>query len=542
MHCNQPDLLILNLFCRFGALDSAEFVFWSMPERNVVSWNAMINAHAQGRNIKKAWGLFVQMLLEGFEANEMTLSCMVAVSHEQVEGRMMHGFVIKVGLIEDEIIGAALIDMYVRVDCLADARKLFDEIPRNEMGSWNSLILGYSRKGHPREALNLFYRLRDHTDLRPNSITLVGALSACAELGMVKEGKAIHDYIVNTGMKEDLIVNSSLIDMYCKCGSVETARELFEGIKNKDLVIWSVMISGHGFNGQVKEAMDLFGRMRMVNKVKPDNVTFTSLLSACSHAGMLKEGWDYFNEMKIVYGLEPKNEQYACMVDLLGRAGKLEQALEFIKEMPIEPDVSVWGALLGACRIHSNMDLGIYAAEKLFELDTKDAGYYILLSNLYAATGRWNDVKKIRELMKSRGLQKPPGCSWVDLDGHLHEFYVGDKSHPESDKIYVKLDELGDSMREMGYVPDTNLVLLDVDDDVKEDKLTSHSERLAIAFALINTSVGEPIRVTKNLRVCVDCHRATKLISKITKRKIVVRDARRFHHFEDGECSCGDYW
>ena len=269
-------------------MDSAELVFRSMADRNVVSWNAMISAHAQVGNVEEAWGLFLEMLIEGFEASEVTLTCMVAVSRELIEGRMMHGFVIKVGWIENEIIGAALVDMYVRVANLIDARKLFDEIPRTEMGSWNSLILGYSRKGHPREALNIFYRLRDHAGLLPNSITLVGALGACAALRAVKEGKEIHDYIVNTGIQVDLIVNTSLIDMYCKCGSVETARELFEGMRDKDLVAWRVMISGHEFNGQVKEAMELFDGMRTVYNLKPDNLTFTSLLSA-SHVGMQKE-------------------------------------------------------------------------------------------------------------------------------------------------------------------------------------------------------------------------------------------------------------
>ncbi|XP_020263990.1 pentatricopeptide repeat-containing protein At3g24000, mitochondrial-like [Asparagus officinalis] len=530
------------MYPRFGDLDPAGSIFWSMPERNVVAWNTMISVYAQTGNIKETWGLFNQMLVEGFEANEITLSCMANSSNELLQGMMIHGLVIKIGLIEDEIIGASLIDMYARLNSLVDAQKLFDVKPRSEMGSWNSLILGYAKNGYPREALNLFYRLRDHRNLCPNSISFLGALNACAALGAVKEGKVIHDYFVNSGFKVDRIIGTSLIDMYSKCGCVDTARDIFEGMKDKDLVAWSAMISGHGVNGEVKEAIKLFDRMRKNYHLKPDNVIFTSILSACSHSGMLEEGWFYFNEMKRVYGLEPKQEQYACIVDLLGRAGKLDESLDFIKEMPIEPDVSVWGALLGACRIHNNMKLGIYAAEKLFELETKDAGYYVLLSNLYAAIGRWNDVKKVRELMKSRGVQKPPGRSWVDLNGSIHEFFVGDKSHPQSDKIYMKLDELGEKMKEMGYIPDTNLVLHDVDDEVKEEKLTSHSERLAIAFALINTKHGEPIRVTKNLRVCADCHRTTKLISKITGRKIIVRDARRFHHFEGGKCSCADYW
>lgn len=531
------------MYARSGDMDSAGYMFRSMPDRNVVSWNSMISSLAQGGREREAWGLFLQMLDEGLEPSEVTLTSMMTASRGLVEARMMHGVVIKDGLASEEIVGAALVDMYGRLGNLVDARKVFDEVAtRNEMGSWNSLIWSYSRHGQPREALKLFNRLKDHKHLRPNNITLVGALNACANLGVVGEGRAVHDYIISKNIKVDLMIGTSLIDMYSKCGSVKTARELFDGMRKKDLVAWSVMISGHGVNGQVKEALELCDIMVREYGLKPDNVTFTSVLSACSHAGMVKEGWEYFNAMREVYSLEPKSEQYACMVDLLGRSGKLEEALEFIEKMTVEPDVSVWGALLGACRIHKNVDLGVYAAEKLFELEPEDAGYYVLLSNLYASMARWDDVKRVRELMKSRGLQKPPGCSWLDLDGELHEFYVGDKSHPQSRKIYEKLAELGERMKELGYIADTNLVLHDVDDEVKEDKLSSHSERLAIAFALINTGDGEPIRVTKNLRVCVDCHRVTKLISKITGRKIVVRDARRFHHFEGGECSCGDYW
>lgn len=524
-------------------MDSASYMFRSMPDRNVVSWNAIISSLAQGDKEREAWRLFLEMLDEGFVATGVTLTSMVTASQELAQGRMMHGVVVKAGMAGEEIIGAALVDMYGRLGSLVDARKLFDEVPtRTEMGSWNSLIWSYARHGYPREALELFYKLKDDTGLRPNSIALAGALNACATLGIIGEGRAVHDYIIKNKIKVDLMVGTSLIDMYSKCGSVETARDIFEGMGKKDLVLWSVMISGHGANGQVKEALELFEMMVRDHGLKPDNVTFTSVLSACSHAGLVEEGWEYFNAMTKVYCLEPKNEQYACMVDLLGRSGKLDEALEFIQKMTVEPDTSVWGAVLGACRIHNNVDLGTYAAEKLFKLDPKDAGYYVLLSNLYASMARWDDVKRVRELMKSRGLEKPPGCSWVDLHGKIHQFYVGDKSHPQSGNIYEKLDELGERMKELGYVADTNLVLHDVDDEVKEDKLSSHSERLAIAFALINTEAGEPIRVTKNLRVCVDCHHVTKLISKITGRKIIVRDARRFHHFDDGECSCGDYW
>ncbi|XP_058074299.1 pentatricopeptide repeat-containing protein At3g12770-like [Magnolia sinica] len=528
------------MYSKCHDMDSAGWVFESMPERNVISWNSILSGYVQNNQEGKAWELFKQMQVEGIDANEITLTTMIMASNGLIEGRMMHGYVIKMGLMEEEIVGAALIDMYGNFGSLRDARSVFDEIPRTEMGSWNSMIWGYVRNGQPREALNIFLLLRE-IGLKPNSITLVGVLSACANLGLLQQGRTVHDYIVESRTKVNLIVGTALIDMYAKCGTVEMAREIFEGMKEKDLVTWSVMISGHGLNGQAKEAIDLFHRM-VADGFQPDNVAFTSVLSACSHAGLVQEGWDYFNKMTHVYNLTPKSEQYACMVDLLGRAGRLHEALSFIEEMPIEPGISVWGALLGACRIHKNTELGAYAAEKLFKLDPKDAGYYVLLSNLYTSAGRWEDGTRVRELMKTRGLQKPPGCSWVGLNGRVHEFYVGDRSHPQSAVIYEKLEELGWKMKELGYVADTNLVLHDVEEEVKEDKLSSHSERLAIAFGLINMGPGEPIRVTKNLRVCADCHHVTKLISKITGRKIVVRDAHRFHHFEKGECSCGDYW
>lgn len=528
------------MYSKCRDMDSARRVFASMPERNVVSWNAMLSGYAQNKQGNEAWTLFREMQMEGYEASEFTLTSMVMASDGFSQGKVIHAYVIKMGLKGEEILGAALIDMYVKCGNLKDARRVFDEAPRNEMGSWNSMILGYASNGSPREALNLFSLLKE-SGLKPDSITLVGILSACADLGIPQQGRFIHDYIIQCGIEVNLIVGTALIDMYAKCGSVEMAREIFEGMMERDLVTWSVMISGHGLNGQVKEAINLFHRM-VNSRIRPDNVTFTSLLSACSHAGLIQEGWDYFIQMTEVYGLSPKSEQYACMVDLLGRAGRLDEALSFIQGMPIEPGISVWGALLGACRIHNNIELGAYSAEKLFELDPKDAGYYILLSNLYAISGRWDDVKRVRELMKTRGLQKPPGCSWVDLDGNVHQFYVGGKTHPQSSEIYEKLEELRAKMKELGYVADTNLVLHDVEEEMKEDMLSSHSERLAIAFGLINTRPGEPIRVTKNLRVCADCHHVTKLISKIAERKIIVRDAHRFHHFEKGECSCGDYW
>jgi hypothetical protein len=230
------------------------------------------------------------------------------------------------------------------------------------------------------------------------------------------------------------------------------------------------------------------------------------------------------------------------MVDILGRAGYLEEAHDFINSMPIQPDATVWGSLLGACRNYMNIRLGELVAKHLLQSCSENAAHYVLMSNIYAAAGRWDDVAKVRKMMKDRGVEKNPGCSWIEINNKLYAFLAEDRAHPQMHKIYAKLDELFGQMKEAGYVPDTNFVLRNVEEEQKEYFLCYHSEKLAIAFGLINTSDRTPIRIAKNLRVCGDCHSAIKFISNIVERNIVVRDANRFHHFKDGLCSCGDFW
>jgi len=285
----------------------------------------------------------------------------------------------------------------------------------------------------------------------------------------------------------------------------------------------------------------LFEKMQEAD-VKANEITFVSLLSACSHAGLVEEGRHFFNSMRKEHGITPQVEHYSCMVDLLGRAGFLDEAEEFIRRMPIEPNLAVWGALLGACRIHGNIQLGGRVAEQLLQLKAQDNATYVLLSNIYAALGRWDGVAKVRKLIKDKGLKKQAGCSWIEVKNCLHVFVSGDKSHPQKDDIYAMLDKLAREMKEAGYVPGTNAVLLDVEDEQRELLLWCHSEKLAIAFGMIATPPQTTIRVMKNLRVCDDCHTAIKFISNIVQREIVVRDANRFHHFKDGQCSCGNYW
>lgn len=242
------------------------------------------------------------------------------------------------------------------------------------------------------------------------------------------------------------------------------------------------------------------------------------------------------------YGIEPRHQHYACVVDLLGRAGYLEQAYHFIMKMPIEPHITVWGALLGACKIYRHVTLGEYAAERLFSLDPFNTGHYVQLSNLYASVRLWSGVAKVRVLMKERGLSKDLGYSMIEINGKLQAFRMADKSHPRSKELFKELERLERRLKAAGFIPDTESVLHDLSYEDKEESLCNHSERLAIAFGLISTPCGTTLRITKNLRACVNCHSATKLISKLVNREIVVRDANRFHHFKDGLCSCGDYW
>lgn len=301
------------------------------------------------------------------------------------------------------------------------------------------------------------------------------------------------------------------------------------------------MISCYGVHGDGEKALELFREMR-AERVQPDHITFVSLLSACSHSGLVSDAQWCFNMMEEEYGIKPSLKHYGCMVDLFGRAGELEMAFNFIKTMPIQPDASAWGALLNACRIHGNIELGKHASERLFEVDSENVGYYVLLSNIYANVGKWEGVDDVRSLARDRGLRKNPGWSSIILNNKVDVFYTGNQTHPKCEEIYRELRDLTSKIKTIGYVPDLCFVLQDVEEDEKEHILMGHSERLAIAYGIISTSPKTPIRIFKNLRVCGDCHTVTKFISIITEREIIVRDSSRFHHFKGGTCSCGDYW
>ena len=433
-----------------------------------------------------------------------------------------------------------MVDGYVRVGDFKAARLLFEKMPQRSVASWNVLISGYAQNGLFVEAVELF-RDMQFGDVPPNYVTLVSVLPAVSRLGALELGKWVHLYAERNKMEINDVIGSALVDMYSKCGSIEKALQVFEKLPKENAITWNAVIGGLAMHGRAEEAIQYFSRMEQ-SGVVPSDVTYISLLSACSHAGLVEEGRSFFNQMVSVVGLKPRIEHYGCMVDLLGRAGLLKEAEELILNMPIKQDDVIWKALLSACKMHGNIDMGKRVAEILMGMVPNDSGSYVALSNLYASSGNWEAVSEVRLMMKNMDIRKDPGCSWIEFDGVIHEFLVEDESHPRAKEIHSMLEEISNQLSLASYKPITTQVLLKINEDEKHSALQHHSEKIAIAFGLITTGPEMPLRIVKNLRVCEDCHASIKLISKIYRRKIIVRDRKRFHHFENGICSCGDYW
>ncbi|KAK9154213.1 hypothetical protein Sjap_001693 [Stephania japonica] len=533
---------LMNMYSKCGMVGVARLIFDRMRERNVVTWNSMIDGYAESGDSEEAIKLFEKMMGEGFEPTDVTIMGALQACADLGDlrrGRFVHELAKETGLEADVSIRNSLIAMYSKCKEVDIAVKVFKNTKGRTLVSWNAMILGYAQNGHANEALNLFCKMCQE-DVTPDSFTMVSVVSAVAELSILRQAKWAHGLAIRSCLGRNVFVVTALVDMYAKCSGVHIARKLFDMMDVRHVMTWNAMIDGYGTHGLAKSALELFEKM-LRGDVKPNGVTFLCVLSACGHTGLVDEGLHYFNSMKHDHGLEPGLDHYGSMVDILGRAGRLYEAWNFIQSMPVEPGISVYGAMLGACKIHKNVELGEKAAERLFKLEPNEGGYHVLLANIYATASMWDKVAHVRKLMKRKGLQKTPGCSLVELGNEIHTFYSGSTTHPQSKRIYAKLLELGDEIKAAGYVPDSNSIH-DVEDDVREQLLNSHSEKLAIAFGLINTSAGTPIHIRKNLRVCGDCHSATKYISLVTKREIIVRDMQRFHHFKDGICSCGDYW
>ncbi|KAL8519233.1 hypothetical protein ACS0TY_010246 [Phlomoides rotata] len=501
---------LIAMYGKCGKLVDARQVFDEMPYKDIVSWNSMVAGYAQNGRFDEALEVCKEMELLGIKPDSGTMASLSPAVTDTSEENVLF------------------------------VKKIFSNMAKKELVAWNVMIAMYMNNSMSSEAVDVYSQM-EARGIEPDAITIASVLPACGDLSAVSLGQRIHEYIERKRLRSNLSLENALIDMYAKCGSLIEARKVFDEMQIKDVISWTSMMSAYGRSGKGHEAIELFSKMQELG-LAPDSIAFVSILSACSHAGLLSEGQEYYRLMIEEYHIVPRLEHSTCMVDLLGRAGRIDEAYAHIKQMNVEPNERVWGALLSACHVYNDMDIGVLAADHLFQLAPQQSGYYVLLSNIYAKARRWKDVTLVRSIMKERGIKKIPGVSNVELRDQVHTFLAGDRYHPQSKEIYEELDVLLGKIKEAGYIPITDTALHDVEEEEKENHLVVHSEKLAIVFAIINTEPGMLIRVTKNLRVCEDCHVAIKFISKITERQITVRDTNRYHHFENGVCSCGDYW
>ncbi|XXG66702.1 hypothetical protein AAC387_Pa06g0225 [Persea americana] len=548
---NQENPLALSKLFTFsslsisGSVTYARSIFDSLHNPNSYFSNTLLRAYAKSPDPNQALLFFIQLLHQHhhhpdrFTYPFLLQSC--SHLHAACQGKQLHASIYKARLQEDRFIQNSLIHMYSTCGELNSAMLVFDQMPERDVVSWTSIIDGCVDSGYSTEALRLFERMED-TGVAPNDATAVSVLRACADVGAMSVGQKVHQIINQCELDSKPNVVTALIDMYSKCGCIDTARRLFDELVEKDVFAWTAMISGFASHGQSKDAIELFRQMQELN-IRTDDRTITAVLSACRNAGWVSEGWEFFNSMEKNYKIQPKIQHYGCMVDLFSRAGHLNEAEELIKRMPIEPDAILWRTLIWACKIHGDIHRGERLMKQhLLKLDSIDCGSYVLLGNMYASAGKWHEKARVRGLMTQRRIEKSPGRSKIEVNGTIHEFVAGDSGHPEAERIYGKWDEIAEKLRLDGYQPKLSEVLLDIEDSDKATQLQHHSEKLAVAFGLISTNPESKILVVKNLRSCEDCHSAMKFVSKIFQREIIIRDRVRFHHFKNGACSCGDYW
>ncbi|XP_028771316.1 pentatricopeptide repeat-containing protein At2g22410, mitochondrial-like [Neltuma alba] len=475
----EAELLVRNGLIHFyadrGCLKLARELFDESSLKDVVTWTSMIDGYAAQNYSEEAMNLFKLMLSSGIEPNEVTFIALLSACSQEgylSMGKSIHEFLEKKNNNRSLSLDNALLDMYVKCNCLTaatelfdkmesrdvfswtsmvngyakcgdleSARKFFDQTPEKNVVTWNALIAGYSQNNKPMKAVKLFHEMIE-AGMIPVEHTLVSVLSACGQLSFLNLGQWIHKYFINSRrINLTVTLANAFIDMYAKCGCIDAASEIFNAMAKRDLVSWNSIIAAYATNGRAKEALNLFDQMIYLG-FKPDDITFVSLLTACSHGGLVSAGREYFESMEGNYGIGPKREHYACMIDLLGRTGLLEEAYNLITNMPMEPCEAAWGAILNACKMHGNVELAKLSAGNVLSLDPKDSGIYVLWASICAKERNWSDVKMARSLMREKGVKKIPGRSLVETGDGFVEFLVADESHPRSGEIYKVLDEI----------------------------------------------------------------------------------------------------
>lgn len=556
-------------------LDYCSKIFYTMSFPSVFTFNNMIRCLAKGNSPHDSIALYSSLRRRCLKPNKHTFTFVLQACSKALainEGVQVHTHVIKLGFGEDLFIRNALIHLYCacsRVECskrvfeehvscrdvvtwnsilaammrdgqINVAEQMFGEIPEKDVISWSTMIKGYVQNGLLEHGLECFKEMIVR-GIIPNEAIFVTVISASSQLGLLGHGQFVHSTIESLNFPLSIPVGTALIDMYAKCGCIEKSILLFNDMPRKDSWTWNVMICGLASHGHAKKALALFQNF-IREGFCPTDITFIGVLNACSRAGLVCEGREYFELMVDKYGIQPEMEHYGCMVDLFSRSGLVDEAFQLIETMVIPPDPVLWATLLGACKIYGLVEIGEKIGNKLIQLDPTHDGHYVQLAGIYAKARKWEDVVRVRRLMIERNTNKVAGWSLIENKGRVHRFVAGDRAHERSSDIYKMLQSIGMRIAEAGYTPNISLVLHDIEEEEKENAIKVHSERLALAFGILVTDIDCCIRIVKNLRICEDCHEVIKIVSKVFKREIVVRDGSRFHHFKEGKCSCLDYW
>ncbi|KAF3794709.1 Pentatricopeptide repeat-containing protein [Nymphaea thermarum] len=430
---------LVKLYVDYERLGDAYQVFVEVPIRDVVVWNALISGFSRNGRSDVSFNLFKKMLGEGMLPDAYTFASLLDVSAGQLamgKAVQLHALIIRFGISWDLFVANCLLHFYSKCESVMDLVKVFSEMRERNIVSWSILLATLAQSGFENKSVELFHEM-ESSGIKPNSFIFVGVLGACARMAALDRGKQVHGHVLSFGMELDVITGSAIIDMYAKCGEMDSALKLFSDLNNKDVVPWNGMISGYAQCGMAEKALQLFEEMKQLGTVKPNEITFVALLSACSHGGLLQEGCRYFESMVSDHGIEPIAEHYACIVDLFGRAGLLKDAGDFVLSMPFDPDSVIWTALLGACRKHGNIRMARNVAGHALACE-QNSSSYVLLSNMYYGSGRWTEGLEARLLMDRKGAKKMTGRSWINVRGRVHSFTASDNSHPQ-----VELDGFG---------------------------------------------------------------------------------------------------
>lgn len=539
---------MITAYMNFGKVDLALEAFEKMPERNPVSYNALLAGFCKNEEGLKALNLFTNMAEDGLELTDFTLTSVInacGLIGDCEISKQIHGFVVKFGFGSNARIEAALLDTCTRCDRMADAKKMFLRLPADQDSSVvvTSMVCGYARNGQLDEAISLFCRSQSKGTMVIDEVASSSVLGLCGSLGFHEMGKQVHCLAIKSGFLTDPGVGNATVSMYAKCWNMEEAIKAFEKMAGRDVVSWNGLIAGHLLHRQGDEALAVWSEMEETG-ITPDKITFTLIISAYRHtdANLVDDCQSLVSSMKTKYDIEPTSEHFASLVGVLGYWGLLEEAEEMINKLPFEPEVSVWRALLDSCRIRLNTRMGKRVAKRILAMQPNDPSTFILVSNLYSASGIWHCSEMVREDMREKGFRKHPGQSWIVHENKISSFCARDKSHPQQKDIYRGLEILILECLKVGYVPDTSFVLHEVEEHQKKEFLFYHSAKLAATYGLLMTKPGKPVRVVKNIVLCGDCHTFLKYVSVVSRRVILVRDTSGFHCFSSGQCTCKDYW